>query len=515
MADHTYDPDTTRFGSLSAGDTLWFKAGVYQQPIALDGAHGTKDRRIRLAGDGMAEITQGVSADDFRKESNCRAKLVQDSGRFPGLYPWIDEAQLILKNCSYVDLENLNFRDSWPTHIALINCQNIRIRDCVFLDGTFAIAASGPSTYGIEITKCTWHQDRVPGRIWREIPWWRIHSNRQDDFPPVEIDDDWRLFDGDFFRARQIRGGVTITECRVRQAFNAIHFFNTSKPSRQLSLDVQIFDNDFEEIRDNFLEPEYGASNWHFYNNRIKNVHKIYEFNVRWLRYFYIYGNTYWYDSVQGPPILDEHRGGGTFKLRKKAPRKEDYDGNAFAEKMVNVFHNSLSVRSDYLRKGHFAGLQHVNNAIRHANEFDPREYSGKTAKFFGNLSALPDHQDERFTTEWDKYKIIMDGDITNHPAWPDPSDKHSNQFRNAGYGIGQMARRGDPDFVSPFRGDLSLERGSPCIGKSIAATMPTPDGGTFKLEAGRDVGAVQTNKPPIKGPTFTPMPPAKGTKTS
>jgi hypothetical protein len=236
---------------------------------------------------------------------------------------------------------------------------------------TFAIGAIGSRTHGITIRHCSWLQDPVPGRIWRVIPWGRIHD------PIVDIEHDWRLFDGDFFRGDGIKGGVTIEHCRIGQAFNAIHLFN-DHGDLGLARDVVVRDCTFFEIRDNVLEPETAAGNWWCYRNRLFNVHKWFSFEGRQSQYFYIFANLAWFDSIQGPAQGDDNRGGGVFKLAKNVdqPFGPNY-----------VFHNSFVTRSDYARNGILAGMKHFNNAILCVNQAGPD--FDQFPNFFGNLAIV------------------------------------------------------------------------------------------------------------------------------
>jgi hypothetical protein len=407
------------------------------------------------------------------------------------------DGHLKLLRCRHVRIQGFHFEQSWPTHIALDDCQQIEIAKCTFLDATFAIGATGRSTRGLTIEDCSWTQDRVLNRIWREIPWYRIHGAPENDPPEdeddplVDIENDWRLFDGDFFRADGITGDVTIRGCRIERCFNAIHLFNDDS-DLALARDVHVHDCTFVEVRDNVLEPEKVASNWWFHHNKLFNVHKWFSFECVRSKHFYLFGNLAWFDSIQGPSRDDGNRGGGVFKLAKIVHRP-------FGPHYV--FHNSFSTRSDYARKGIFPGLMHFNNAIRCADQAGPD--FNRYPNFFGDLSATgPEHQRKRFTMDWDQYHIEMRNDVVRHPDWPDGLNR-------AGYSIGGPPLGVDPRFLDPFGADLSggglmLETGSPCEAMNSAETILLPDGGSWPLVNGQDIGAWQGERL-VEGPGYQP----------
>ncbi len=302
-----------RLAQVAAGDEVVLTAGDYREPLRLSDKAGAPGRPIVLRGEPGALLTMSVTAEDFRIEANWRAKAVQDDGKYPGLWPWIMDGRLILEHCQHIKLDGLHFEKSWPTHIAIANSQDIEITQCDFTDATFAIGAI--ATQHITISHCCWLQDRVAHRIWTTIPWSRIHGAPPDD-PRVEVEHDWRLFDGDFFRGDGIKGGVTVDHCRIGQAFNAVHLFN-DRGDLDLSRDVEVRNCTFFEIRDNVLEAETVARNWWFHHNRIFNAHKWFSFECTRSSHFYLFGNLAWFDSVQGPAQGDDYRGGGVLKLAK------------------------------------------------------------------------------------------------------------------------------------------------------------------------------------------------------
>jgi hypothetical protein len=475
---------------VGPGDTVVLTGGSYGAKLRLAGRAGRADLPIVLRGEPGAVLDGGRSAEDFREQGNHMA-LATWRGEapgtkphdYPGLWPWLLDGQLVLERCRHVRLENFAIERAWPTLIALDRCHDIVITNCQFRDGTFAVGAEGRDTYAITLEGCHWVQDRAPHRMWQQIPWARIHGH-PDNNEPVDLEQDWRLFDGDFFRAEGIRGGVTIRNCTVTAAFNAIHLFN-DQADTALSHDVRVHDCVFREIRDNVLEPEKAAFNWWFYRNEMVNCHKWFSIECGRSGYFYLFANRGWFDSIQGP-AGDPHRGGGVFKLGKHVlpARGRHY-----------VLHNSFSVRSDHIRKGVLPRFEHLGNAIRFARSGDP-VYDGP-AEVFGNLSADPGEFDQRFTTHWREFDILARNDVVWHDDWPD-------RVRQASYDVGPTLGS-DPMFGDPYAGELRIEPRSPCRGRGGAAHLELPDGSTWALPKGADVGAWQGDRL-FEGPAFRPL---------
>ncbi len=475
------------------GDTIIFANGFYYAPLTLRHCHGTEDDPVVLRGSRNAVFTMEMPAEDFREEGNRMARQVQREGTlgdgYPGLWPWLMEGRLRLESCSHVRVEGFKFVRSWPTHLAIRDSQHVRVGDCEFEDATFAIAASGTSTRFIDIHRCTWLQDPQPGRIWQQIPWQQIHGAPPDD-PPVNVAQDWRLFDGDFFRGEEIAGDVTISHCQIGQAFNAIHLFNDHNDP-DLCTNVNVHHCTFFEIRDNVIETEKSARNWWFHHNVICNCHKWFSFELYRNPYIYVFANCCWHNSFQGPREGDDNRGGGVFKLNGKA--RPPY-GPAY------VFHNSIVTRSDYIRRGIFAGLKHWNNAILGVSEAGSGH--DEPPDFFGDISAGPDRLKKRFTSEWDRFGIEMRGDGIKYPGWPE-------KLRDeAGYPISEDEVAADPDFVDPHARDhdgacLKLGRNSECRGAALPLYVRLPDGGRWEHCSGSDVGAWQGDNL-FEGPDYT-----------
>ncbi len=514
---------------LEPGACLTLLPGCYDKPITTVGLRGSKDHKITIRGntgadcwwdkkapqreaDATAEavITSDITAETFRTLANKAAARKQAAGSFPGLYYLADEACLYLRDCQHVVIENLFFQDCWPTALYLDNCQDITVKACQFRRGTYAIGATGQDTRQITVVDCRWQQyPQNNDGHWKTIPWHRIHGDVENTNDPsddgvVDLEKDYRHLDGDFFVAWRIAGFVTLRRNLIEDAFNAIHMFNHKKnPSEDLNLNVVIEENRFERIRDNAVEPEYGAWNWVIRNNILIDVYSWFSLEMERSGWFYIYGNLAWHTQMPGPGEnppegieKDKRTGGGIFKL----PRKHQADGPTY------FFHNSFHLRARIVKKKRFAHLQFFNNAMIYRSE--TAGSTGPYETLFGqDLATLktpfdPDDPEEavlkaekqRFTKDWSGLKIAFHDNVIDGP------DKFET-LRAFGYPFGAGSVQGLPGFQGPFpphpttRQSFHLTPGQNA-GKAYEASVPftlkTPGPQKITETGGRHIGAVQ-----------------------
>ncbi|MEP3279877.1 MAG: right-handed parallel beta-helix repeat-containing protein [Stappiaceae bacterium] len=516
---------------LEPGDTLQLLPGQYLKPITALGLRGAKGMNITIRGTTKpdrwwekrkfqreadprtdAVITSGIDAETFRPVANRAAARKQQAGGFPGLYYLADEACLFLRDCQHVVIENLFFQDCWPTALYLDNCQDITIQACQFRRGTYAIGATGHDTRQITVADCRWQQyPENNGGHWKAIPWHRIHGdigNADDtqDKGIVNVEKDYRHLDGDFFVAWRIAGFVTLRRNLIEDAFNAIHLFNYEKgPRDELNRNVLIEKNRFERIRDNAVEPEFGAWNWVVRHNILMDVYRWFSFEMERSGWFYIYGNIAWNTQVPGPGESppkniekDTRTGGSIFKLHPN----HTADGPSY------FFHNSFHLRERIVKRKRFAGLHFFNNAIT---------YSGKTAgsggpyetlfaKNFHALTTQFSPQDpqvdilaaerNRFTKDWTRLNIALHDNVIHGPD-------RFDTLRSLGYPFGANSQEGSPGFRGPFSPSSVSERSFHLTsgqkpGKAYNTSTPftlTADGPQEISEGGgRHIGAYQAN---------------------
>ncbi|WP_245506314.1 right-handed parallel beta-helix repeat-containing protein [Rhizobium leguminosarum] len=363
--------------SLRPDATLTLEGGRYATPLVLSSVSGSQQQPVVIHGNG-AVIDGGGTYEDYRETANRLSAVQEANGRFPGIYYLADNAALVLRNCQWIVIEDLNFEGCWPTAIYLDNCQHITLRRLHIRGSTIAIGAAGPYTRHLLIEACDWIQDLQshgeadlaairktgavnagldPGdcRLWREISWSQVHGNIEDTNSRVNVETDERGFDGDFFRAWTIAGYVVLRNNVILDAFNGIHFFNDASDStvEDFCRNIVIENNWFVRIRDNAIEAEDYAWNWTVHGNKFINCYMPFSLEMHRSGYFYIYGNLGWNQHRPGPDG-DDRNFGQLFKF----PKQHEAVGPHY------VFNNSWMLRGPISKRNRISQFHHLNNAI-------------------------------------------------------------------------------------------------------------------------------------------------------
>ena len=430
------------------GETLYIDE-FPPAPIYLCGLRGTFEQPIVITR--RPGYVVSLPLTDPAGWANQIAYRRQEAGNYPVVGPVSNMAALMLSDCQFVLLRDLEFEDCWPTAIYLDRCQNIGIVDCHFRGGTIAIGANGIDTRDILIESCSWQQTDE-NEMWDGITWDEIHGSYENASRAVDLANDQRQYDGDFFRAWNIAGAVTIRGNRIRDAFNGIHFFNSvdalppGKKSDTLKFNggraaasgVLIEDNLFERVRDNCIEPEEHAWNWVVRNNSFADCYATYSFEFERAGWFFIYNNHHWILNPPGRLTEDSRTGGSGFKC----------GGEQRNEGGIYVFNNSWLFQGTerLFRKGAIGRLRHYNNAVKTLPNFNGRLF-GKNWKKRDDFDVTPeqlaDAESKRFTRRWTQMGIEMNGD------WI--CDNNSvESYRDAGYALGPGTRDKDPGYDGP-----------------------------------------------------------------
>ncbi|MGV6848728.1 MAG: hypothetical protein ACWA5A_10150 [Marinibacterium sp.] len=457
---------TDTIAKARPGDLITLSDGTYG-PVEFTGLTGP----LTIQGSPNAVFDGGQRRQNFDKRANDEARRVQDEGEYPGLYEIALEGHVILRNCRDITLAGLNFRGCWPTCIAIEDCRNIELSQIDFREGTYAIYASGASTRGLLVEHCSFVQDISENDMWRDIDWAAIHGGQ-----PV-ADTDVRALDGDFLRAFGIAGDVIVRHCTIRHTFNGVHIFHSDENGvgSHVNRNVHIHDNRFEFIRDNAVEPEWGATNWWVFHNDIRNCHKVFSVECVRMGPSYFVGNTYWFDEKPTPGL--DHNGGAVWKL--------NHDSRG-GEGLNYVLHNSYYLRSKYIKKERWVGLQHVNNAIAYcAEEVHGEGICDPDQSIFGKIANKD--ETKQFAWDWAGLDIRFVGDMSNHRQFPD-------DLIAADYNL-EHATAADPGFADAPAGDFRLTGGAAAIGAAVGFDVVLPDGGIWSLPPGGDVGAWQAGR--------------------
>ncbi len=501
---------------LQPGDTLRLKAGQYSKPLTLDGLRGTGHLPITICAkkpldaagfdqavaqpepdpDTMCVFTSGVDAGDYRRTANSIARLKQDSGEFPGLYYIADEALIHLRDCQHIRLHDLYFDRCWPTAVYLDNCQDIEIHQSQFRHGTFAIGASGQNTRHLFVNRCRWVQNPDNnGQHWKHVSWKQIHGHH-DNTPPgqgaVNVDEDYRHFDGDFFCGWRISGFVCIRNCVIEDAFNAIHLFagEGDRFESRINRNVVIEGCTFRRIRDNAVEPEEGAWNWVVRNNRFIDVYRWFSLQMKRSGWFYVYGNIAWHTGFpgNGPARVS----GTVLKLGKQ----HKADGPHY------VFHNSWHLRETIATKGRLADFHFFNNAIAYCLspatgqcQIDRPAFAKRVEQL--SIGAAGDDEEthlkneaQRFTKAWRQLDISFHDNVIGIGPGTDI-------LRAYGFAMGPGSKTAQPAFAGPLNTDQGfkpVEEDEVLRGRASGFRLQMHFGTGIEVLRGGTIGVWQDN---------------------
>ncbi len=404
-------------------------------PIVHTNLRGTFENPVIIVGNGT--ISLNLYGEDPAIAAARVAYMRQENGFFPSVGQISDQAAVVLHGCQFVVLRGFKFDDCWPAALYLNDCQHTVILDCDFGACTQAIGANGVDTRDIWVERCTFNQTRK-NQLWDEIEWNQVHGSFENAAKGGVVPSDHRHLDGDFFRAWNIAGNVTIRDCDISDAFNGIHFFNSLDDlpadtdrsgvrfnnARRASVNVLIENNRFTNVRDNCIEPEDHAWNWVVRSNTFKDCLAPYSFELKRAGWFYIYDNHHWFEKSK-----DEIKG------KRKSAAGFKFGGGQKNEGDFYIFNNSwLSHQGERLLRQRVLGrMKHFNNCIKMTN--------GRR-RLFGAEWSKPDNglddetakkaEGRRFTKRWGEFKIEMNGDWIfekNGEDWRD--------YAIAGYPIG------------------------------------------------------------------------------
>jgi hypothetical protein len=410
-----------------------------------------------------------------------------------------DFAFLSMDDCAYLVIDGLKLRDFWPSIISIKDSHHVTVRNCTLRNGIYAIFAKGDkkkpeTTSHLLIEGNEWQQDDSPEHaLWTRIDWARAHGGEG-------ADGLFRYFNGGFLATKSIAGRVVVRGNRIMDAYNGVRMKSNDDPVPDLrdlpkiNADVHIVDNDFIRIRDNPIEPEASAWNWHVRHNRLIDCHSWFSFDGVRGGYWYFYGNTGRFETRQGQPGPGAHTMGRVLKL--------SYVSNppSGAERTPDapwyVFNNSWHLRCPIVGG--------ANPTLP-----DVGEGPDRTAhlSFFNNAFVwCSPARDGPWICEW--IEMLSNFDLTNSPATTfdydicDRTDFFAElrrQDRPEANGI--AATR--PIFINAAAGNFVLASGSEARGCGVVQGVdvgapekqarPSPQAnGTLNRGAVQDYGLIQ-----------------------
>jgi|GEM_PF-474141 len=487
------------------GDTVELLPGAFFPPTAIDPGHpelavpqsivlsgvsGTPGAPVTIRGLGARTVLCGEG-----KAETAAARL-----------PTADQfAFFKLFNCQWIVFEDFQVAGCWPVFLFLENSRYVTVRGLTAADGRYLVFARGEGSHHLLLEDNRWRQETT-GALWRDISWEAV--KREDNLG-------YYYYNGGLFGSVDISGSVVIRQNTVCNAFNGLRLKANASKAGRLNHNVEIYGNRFHDIRDNPIEPERTAVNWHVRENSIANAHAWFSLDAVGGGFWYFCGNKGWFNDRPGQPEGD-NTGGAVFKFD---------DEGAMPDRFVLAAHNSFFLRANLIKEGRTRHFHHANNVVRFCSPGDLAGYdpeppcpfpgacpdpcasAAPTAdpELFGcagpgqpgpGFVAAPDFLDDPAGDD-----IHFDGDLTNRP-FPEA-------FGPAGF---EANGRVEPGlrFRDPFAGDLRLAGPSlPAAPLVLRAGLDWPGDYDWSPPAGAVAGAVQPRGALPPAPPFVFCPPA------
>lgn len=408
----------------NAGDTVFLLDGIYKETVRINVPKGSFEKAVVVTG------------------ANDKA-IIDGGAPQPGMdltYNWIE-----IDNTSWIVFKNISFTNGWTDPIRVQNSSYISFINCRFSGGRKVILATGAATHHILVENCYWNQGgsalwKIDKDVRGVDAWLSMHHELMG------------YYNGSLIDSRASGGSFVIRRNTITNAYNGIRF--TSK--KGFDANIEVYENDLSNIRDNDFEPEHYAFNLHIYHNRSHNIHKTLSVDDVAGGYIYYYGNTVTMDSTPWAKKICS----GFSKI---------YGGVDSLTYPLYFFNNS------------FFGYGKAFNAMEH---------TARMLKHFNNAYYFAG--DHGFVLEQIDPTNAFDNDVTNKP-WPQ------------NIALNKLERNGvvaDARFKNVFKRDLRLLPGSPAI--DAGKQMIFPELGWQQAYAGNavDAGAYEQNEL-IEGPAF------------
>ncbi len=412
--------------SAQPGDTLALLPGTYLGTNTLVDFHGVPDLPITIRS--HSEDPQQFAIIDGQSAPSSEA---------------VKEG-FVLRECSWLTLEHLVFRNCWTHVIQLYDSPYITVRACHFSTGKRVIHAIGHGTHHTLVEFC---YIRHPDGVWKGWSWESLHHGQVG------------YYNGALLHPNQSGGGHIMRFNTIVNMFNA---FRTRPANVAEDGNIEIYANRMINIRDNEFEPESFAWNMHYYNNDHINVHKMYSIDGVQGGNIYIYGNTY--TQTTDPWALEEIS--GIFKYKNGPITTPCY-----------AFNNSYYTEAKVLRLGESTNhhLKHFNNAYEFFQGRDNFKLSAWQPGFAFDYDCINQSWPSVITEKW--------------------QERH---------GVSNTS----PGFVDGAAGDFHLQETSPCRDAGKVMQLPEFGWIQSYQGAAPDIGAFEGDQridgPPFR---FLPSP--------
>lgn len=414
-----------------AGDTLYLLPGTYPGRNQIVGKHGKPDLPITIKS--YAKNPEDFAIIDAQSEATTAN----------------GHEGIVLRNCSWISIENLVFRNCWASVIYIRASSYISIRSCHFSTGKRIVHAIGHETHHVLVENC---YVKHPHEVWRGWSWETLHHGEKS------------YYNGALLHPNKSGGGHIMRACSLTNVYNA---FRTRPVSIMEDGNTEVYANTLINIRDNEFEPETWAWNMHYYYNKHINIHKMYSIDGVRGGNIYLYGNTY--TQTTDSWALEEVS--GIFKYSA-------YDEGALTYPSY-AFNNSYYTEASVLRKGESTNhqLKHFNNAYY----------------FFQGKNRF-------LLTEWQP-GFEFDYDCINQD-WPANIYDHQQEKNGLKFT--------DAQFMDGLKGDFRLKAESPCIDAAKVLHLPEFDWTQSFEGKAPDIGAYEGTQL-VDGPAFRFIPSPEG----
>ncbi|MEL7117839.1 MAG: T9SS type A sorting domain-containing protein [Bacteroidota bacterium] len=402
------------FSVALAGDTLLLDTGIFHGTTVLEDKNGRPDQPIVLKSYATDPLDFAVIDGGSSPSQNVRQ---------PGLY---------LKNCSWLVIENIIFRNCWRSVINVDDSAYIMVRSCHFSTGKEVVYPHGNEAHHILVENC---YVRHPDEVWRGWSWESIHHGS------------YEFYNGGLLHPRASGGGHVM---RGNVGYNLFNAFRTRPNKIQQDGNIEIYNNSFYNVRDNDFEPERWAWNIHYHHNWHRNVHKAFSIDDVRGGNIYIFGNTY----TQGQDSYAREEVSGIFKY-KDGPLTYP----CFA------FNNSFYTEARVLKEGEASNhqLKHFNNAYYF---------------FSGSRRFRVDDWQDGYEFDYDLINQEFPDIITRN-------QQETNGLENA-----------DVQFIDGLQGDFRLQDYSPAVDAGKIMTLPEFDWVQRFVGEAPDIGAFEGSQP-------------------
>lgn len=372
---------------------------------------------------------------------------------------------LHLKSCRHVILRNLCIANAWPTGILLSECEYITIENCRFRGGKEAIYAK--NCRNLIVRGCHWQQDTSPGHdLWHRIDWVEAHGGEGGN-------DTFAYFNGAFLGGKAL-ANVVVENNVISDAYNGIRLkADMDELGFLVNDNVIVAGNRFFRIRDNPIEPERYALNWHIRHNEIIDAHGWFSFDGVGGSHIYVYGNLGRFEIRQGVRTSPQHTMGRVLKLSYDSCNPTHAQGKETPDRPWYIFNNSFFLRCPLIG-GAACSLDEpdrlgigpdITRHLTFANNVfewcDPDAFDDYTATWIELVRSFRQVRDDG---------VIFDGNLGNRE---DYFEKVASLYCWETNGICVHGRL----FADGPAGDLTLPPDSPGLNSAIGLTIETPDG--------------------------------------